>query len=181
MGEKNQLLQKKIIKHLYYAGTLSSAELCLKISKSLPIATRVITNLLETGLIVETGFAPSTGGRRPVTYSLAKDKIYIISVAMDQFITRIAVVDVDNNFIKPEWKFELPLPHNSEALGVLIGNIKKVIASAGINKSQLAGVGIGMPGFVDIRKGINYSFLPVAGKSLRDYIADSVGLPVFYR
>jgi predicted NBD/HSP70 family sugar kinase len=36
-----------------------------------------------------------------------------------------------------------------------------------------------MPGFVDIKKGINYSFLETDGQSITTYISETVGLPVF--
>ncbi|MEO8413897.1 MAG: ROK family protein, partial [Ginsengibacter sp.] len=49
-----------------------------------------------------------------------------------------------------------------------------------ISKEKFVGVGIGMPGFVDVKKGINYSFLQLPNnKSITKYIADIIGLPVF--
>ena len=179
MEEKNQYLSKKIIRQLYYAKTFSSSDLSSEINKSLPVTTKILNELIKEGVVVETGYAPSTGGRRPVMYSIASDVLFIVAVAMDQFITRIAIMDINNCFVTPEEKFELPLQNNAEALTILSEKIENVINKSGIPKSKLAGIGIGMPGFVDVKKGINYSFLPSGDKSLTEYLYDKVNIPVF--
>ena len=115
MGEKVQLLKKRIIKNLYYCKTFSSAELGLKIDKSLPLTIKLLNELMEDGVVIETGYAPSTGGRRPVMYSLDKNVLFVISVAMDQFITRIAILNMNNEMAAAEVKFELPIAGNPDA------------------------------------------------------------------
>jgi predicted NBD/HSP70 family sugar kinase len=46
-------------------------------------------------------------------------------------------------------------------------------------RSKIAGIGIGMPGFVDAKKGLNYSFLPSNNQSIPEHISKNVDLPVF--
>jgi hypothetical protein len=96
MTEKNQLYRKKIVKHLYFSNTLSCADLSDKINKSLPVTTKMLGKLIEEGWVTEIGFAASTGGRRAVMYSLKPDVLYVVSVAMDQLITRIAILNMQN-------------------------------------------------------------------------------------
>jgi glucokinase-like ROK family protein len=179
MGPKNLLLKRKILKHLYFSNSLSCAELSFLLNKSLPLTTKLLNQLIEEGYVTEKGFAISTGGRRPVTFSLKPDVQYIVSVALDQFVARIAILDMHNNFVTPVEKFELPLPKNPEALTVLIERISRVIKKSSIPIGKVIGIGIGMPGFVDAKKGINYSFLKTTGKSLADVIEDKIGVPVF--
>ena len=141
---------------------------------------KLIEELLVQNAIIEIGFAPSTGGRRAMAYSLQKDVSYLVSVAMDQFVTKIAIMDIKNNFVSPVEKIVLPLPDNPQASHMLKEKISQVILSSGIPKEKFIGVGIGMPGFVDVKKGINYSFLPLPHhKSITKYIADEIGIPVF--
>ena len=58
-----------------------------------------MNELVEDGYVMETGYAPSSGGRRPQMYSLKPDIMYTVSVAMDQFVTRLAVMDMQNRRI----------------------------------------------------------------------------------
>ena len=180
MTEKKKLFRNKILKELYFETSLSCAELCIKLEKSFPVTIKLIEELLAENVIIETGFAPSTGGRRAMTYSLQNNVAYLVSVAMDQFVTKIAIMDMQNNFISPVEKFDLPLSGNPEAPNLLREKIALVIELSGIPKIKFVGVGIGMPGFVDVKKGINYSFLKLPNnKSITKYISEKLGLPVF--
>ena len=175
----SESFRRKIIKEFYFNPVLSCAELSRNINKSIPLTTKLLNECVEEGLIEETGYAPSTGGRRPVTYSLRSDVLYIVSVAMDQFLTRIALMDMQNNVVTRVETLELQLTKDAEALPALTEAINRTISQSGISTSKIAGVGIGMPGFVDVNKGVNYTFLEVPGRSLVASIEDAVGLPVF--
>lgn len=178
--EKKLLFKNEILKELYFNDNLSCAELSSKIHKSFPIVSNLIEELVSENLVIETGYARSTGGRRPLTYSIRKDWMYIVSVAMDQFVTKIAILDMKNNFVSPIEKIDLPLSDNTDAIEVLQEKINQVIESSGIPKEKLSGVGIGMPGFVDVKKGINYSYLKLPDdKSLTNYLSVKIGLPVY--
>lgn len=177
--EKKDRYKRKIVRELYFSHAVTCAELCLKTGKSFPLITKLLDELVAEGLVVETGFAPSRGGRRPLTYALNQGVLYVVSVAMDQFVTRIAIMDMQNNLVMPAQQFELPLSNNAQALAVLCNRINQVLKQSGIAREKIAGVGIGMPGFVNVRKGINYSFLSVQGGSVTQAIAENVDLPVF--
>jgi predicted NBD/HSP70 family sugar kinase len=179
MMEKNQLYRKKIIKHLYFSNMLSCADLSDKINKSLPVTTKMLGKLIEEGWVTETGYAASTGGRRAVMYSLKPDVLYVVSVAMDQLITRIAILNMQNTQVAATELFELPLLKNPQALETLTEKIDDVITRSGISKNNIAGVGIGMPGFIDSAKGINYTFLEPEQGTLTQFISSKLKLPVY--
>lgn len=177
--EKKDKYKRQIVKELYYSNVLSCSELSLKVSKSIPLTTKILNELIESKWVKEIGYAASSGGRRPAMYSLKKDVLYVVAVSMDQFVTRIAVMDMQHNYITEVKKVELPLAKNSEALSVLINHISLVIKKSGISKSKIAGIGIGMPGFVDVKKGVNYSFFKMGEKSIAEQISENTGLPVY--
>jgi predicted NBD/HSP70 family sugar kinase len=177
--EKSLLYKRRIIKHLYFGNMLSCADLSDKINKSIPLTTKMLGKLMEEGLVTETGYAASTGGRRPVMYSLKQDVMYVVSVAMDQLVTQIAILDMQNRSITDIELFELPLTKNPNAPVALAEKINEIITRSGIPKNKIAGVGIGMPGFVNAVKGINYTFLETEGYTITQYITAKVKLPVF--
>ena len=177
--EKSLLYKRRIIKHLYFGNMLSCADLSDKIHKSIPLTTKMLGKLMEEGLVTETGYAASTGGRRPVMYSLKQDVMYVVSVAMDQLVTQIAILDMQNRSITDIELFELPLTKNPNATVTLAEKINEIITRSGIPKNKIAGVGIGMPGFVNAVKGINYTFLETEGYTITQYITAKVKLPVF--
>ncbi|HSN07466.1 MAG TPA: ROK family protein [Hanamia sp.] len=168
------------MKELYFNDNLSCVDLSIKIHKSFPITSNLIEELVSENLIIENGYAPSRGGRRPLTYSIRKDLMYLVSVAMDQFVTKIAIMDMQNNFVSSIEKIVLPLPDNPLATDLLKEKIEQVIDSSGIPKEKFVGVGIGMPGFVDVKKGINYSYLQLPNnRSITKHLSEKIKLPVF--
>ncbi len=179
MGTKNSLYKKRILKELYFTPSLSCADLYVRINKSFPLITKLLNELMEEGLVIETGYATSTGGRRPLTYAIKEEMMYVVSVAMDQFVTRVTIMDMENKSITAVQKIELDLAGNEKTLPILIEKIENTIELSGISKSKILGVGIGMPGFVNAAKGINYTFLKGPHKSISHAISEKVGIPVY--
>lgn len=180
MNQKEILIRNKILKELYFNNNLSCADLTARIQKSLPVTSNYIEELLAKKLVSERGYAPSTGGRRPLTYSIHKNAMYLVSVAMDQYVTKIAIMDMQNDFVSPIEKVLLPLPNNPTALETLQQKIIQLVDSSGIPKEKFVGVGIGMPGFVNVELGVNYSFLQLPdNESITSHLSEAIGLPVY--
>lgn len=179
MAAKSSLYRKKIINHLYFSKLLSCAEVSARIEKSLSLTTKILNELVNEGYVVETGHAPSSGGRRPQMYALRSDIMYTVAVAMDQFVTRLVVMDMHNKPVNKIETFELNLSKDSQALPKLADKIDTVINNSGIDRNKIAGVGIGMPGFINAKDGINYSFLENHGDSIAGFISTKTGVPVY--
>ncbi|WP_449436178.1 ROK family protein [Pedobacter steynii] len=170
-----------MIKQLYYGKMLTLTELSSLSNKSLPLITNAVNDLVKDGYVLEHGLAPSSGGRRPLTFSLNPQKqMYIIAVAMDQLVTRMVIYDLLNRPQNITYTLSLSLAEDADALTKLIQFIRSNIKLSGISSDQFLGIGIGMPGFVNAEQGVNYTFLKSPEeKGLRDYLKKSIGLPVF--
>lgn len=178
MITKSIIYKKTIQKHLYFAKMLSCADLSILTHKSLPFTSKILTELVKDGSVIETGFANSTGGRRPQNYSLKSDLHYIVSVAMDQLITSIGLLDMENNLIGKVEVVELPLQNNPHSLEHLRKCIVQFLDKCKAVKDKIIGIGISMPGFVDVKKGINHSFLDTEDKSIVSYLGEKINIPV---
>jgi predicted NBD/HSP70 family sugar kinase len=176
---KGSQLKNMIVKRLYFDKALSCAELSELFDKSIPSIAKAINELMVEGFVVEQGYAPSSGGRRPLLYSIKPDALYILAVAMDQLSTRIQLLDLFNHPVADAVLLDLKLLNNLEALSILVKNIKNYLANAPVPKDKIAGIGIGMPGFVNVTEGINYTYLDAGGKSLTRCLISETGLPVY--
>ena len=172
--------KNELKKHLYFKRELSCADLSFFTRKSIPFTTKFLNELVSDGSVVETGFAHSTGGRRAQTYSLKPDLNYVVSVFMDQLFTKIGILDMHNNIVGRVEKTNLPLKNNPQSLQQLRDAIVRHINQSGIAREKILGIGIGMPGFVDVKKGFNYMFLnPPANESIVSYIQKETNIEVF--
>ncbi len=176
--DKHTAYKRNILKHLYFSGILSCNELSVLTEKSIPLTARILGELISEGAVVESGYAQSTGGRRPQMYALLPDRMYVVAVAGDQLVTRIALLDMQNNQVGEELKVDLPLANNINALQQLAGFIDQHIHMSGVPKDKILGVGIGLPGFVDVIKGINHTYLKTERGSIVTNLEAAIGLPV---
>jgi len=164
-------LKREVISAFYFDKTLSVVELSARLDKSVPHVTKAVNELIEAGLVVESGQAPSSGGRKPLTYSLKGGTLYIVAVAMDQLYFKVSITDILNNPVLPVETHELRLLNNNEALSQLVEIIDGYIKRSGIDRKKIIGMGIGTPGFTNTKLGINYSYLlPPGDESLLNYL-----------
>lgn len=178
--DKPKSLRTEVLQKLFYNSKLSINTLSKLTRKSLPLVTKVVNELIQEEYVCELGYAPSTGGRRASLFILNPDKkLYIISIAMDQLITRMVIYNLAYQPISPVQSTELKI-ESAEALDQLLAFISKNLNASGIPKDLILGIGIGMPGFISVEHGENYShLLPANGMALRTYLSTELELPVF--
>jgi len=151
-------LKEKILVYLYYLKELSIAGLSKSLSKSTPIVTKAINELLEQDIIVDKGLAASTGGRRAALYAL-NDHVdhLIISVSVDQFYTSIHLSNLKQEILAETSDIRLDLRDESAGDDIL-EHIKTFINQHKLKSDKIIGIGISMPGFVNAHLGVNDSF-----------------------
>jgi len=177
-ANKTPLFQySETIKCLYYNKVITSTDISEFTGKSIPYTTKVLNELIKEGYVEEKGFANSSGGRKPINYSLIADTHCILSVAVDQYSAQMVVIDMSNNFISDVVHFNFDLKRlKADAFLKFIQNFIKDMP---INKTAILGMVVTMPGFVDIENGMNHSFLKLPDQSLVEYLEEKLSIAVF--
>ncbi len=177
---KSLQLKNTIIKRLYFDKIRSCAELSHLFNKSIPVISKALAELVAEGMVIEQGHAPSSGGRRPQTYSLKPDALYILVVAVDQLSTRIQLFDLLNKPAAKQINVALELLNNPDSLSLLAYNINNYIACTGVAPDKITGIGIGTPGFVNVKLGVNYSYLkPEVDQTLTEYLTKETSIATY--
>ncbi|HPQ99553.1 MAG: ROK family protein [Lewinellaceae bacterium] len=172
------MYKEQIIKQLYYSDRLSCTDLSRLIHKSIPFTSATVNELIEENVLIEEGLATSTGGRKPHVFSLKPDYFYIFAIAINQLNTRMAIYDLTGNSIVPIQSISIPLPGNPGALETITEYAKQMLLSSNIDTSKVLAAGVGMPGFINLKKGINHSFLKVKSGNIIQYMESVLGIPV---
>jgi len=178
-GVKGSQLKNMIIKKLYFNKAMSCAGLSELFDKSIPSIAKAVNELMHEGFVVEDGYAPSSGGRRPLMYSVKSNAMHILAIALDQLTARIQLFDLLNNPVADMLTFELKLLNNPDALAKLVEQINGYFKNTNIAKEKIAGIGIGMPGFINVTEGINYTYLDAGGQSLTAYLTAKTGITTY--
>lgn len=158
--ERKKHLQKiKIIKHLYVKGAKTNADLCNRFSISSPTSMGLLNELITEGLVEKQGRAKSVAGRKPELYGLRDNSLFVLSIDMDRFKTRMAIFDNNNNNITEVRTYSFEISKDLSAVEQLYTYASDLILSSGINTEKLMGIGISMPGLIASGEGSNYTYL----------------------
>jgi N-acetylglucosamine repressor len=180
--ERRKHVQKlKIVKHLYVKGAKTNADICTRFNISSPTSIAILNELVAEGLVEKQGRGKSLGGRKPELYGLCDRSLFVLSIHMEQFKTRVAIFDNDNQIVNGVHTFAIDLTPDLGALPQLHEHVQKLLEASGIELKKLVGVGISMPGLVDSKEGNNHTYLLTAStqESLQLLLEQQFGKPVF--
>jgi len=148
-GRVNSIEVKKINRNaiynfLYMRDPISIQEIAYSLSMSLPTVTQNIKELIERGLVIETGLFESTGGRKAKAIAFNSKARYAVGLDITRNHVSIVVIDLSARVIKNLRK-QFPFENTEEyfkGVGDLVNNI---IAECQIKPEDILGVGIALP------------------------------------
>jgi glucokinase-like ROK family protein len=177
---KNEL---HVLQLIHAKRNISRIELSKHTGLSAASITAVVQNLIDKGLVVESGHNSSALGRKPVSLSLRDDAGFLVGVDLGSFYTRVVVTDIRGTLVYKQ-ESETGIPDGRDpVLSRTLRAIHKAIDDSGMPKNALKGIGIGHSGVIDVNKGLVLSF-PRPGQMaewknvpLRDILEREFGVP----
>ena len=129
---------------------LSRLDLSAATGLSAASVTNVVRELLDEGIVIETGLAESDGGRPRAMLGMNPGYGYVIGVDVGETRTRVELFDLT---MAERAKAEYPLDPYRHDVDVVVGQILSgldaVVAGSGADPSEILGVGIGVPGIIE--------------------------------
>ncbi len=178
VGSKKNSLKLLILKELYNNGCKSIPELSKKIHLSTPTITRAIDDLIANGFLIEEGIGNSSGGRRPSLYGLNPQARYVLGIDISRFYISLGLFDFNNQPVKEIKIIPEGLETTNDILTVLKTHVKDFLIETGIDEKKLMGIGIALPGLIDLNTGISYSYLKDDQPASKQF-ESILGHPVF--
>jgi len=180
--ERRKYVQKlKIVKHLYVKGAKTNADICGRFQISAPTSTAMLSELMAEGLVEKQGLGKSIGGRKPELYGLRDKSLFVLSIHMEKYKTRMAIFDNNNTPVTGVQTFPIEVTQDLSALNQVHAQATQLIEAAGIDPKKLIGIGINMPGLVASKEGNNHTYLrvPEGSDSLQQVLEQLFGKPVY--
>lgn len=129
----------------------------VRTGKSIPNVTKVINQLTELGIVLECGYAISSGGRRPLQYRLNHQNLpNILSVSIDQYYTSITIYDLSFDILGTVKTIRNPVAAGDTCMAEIKAIIGEAL-EAHVGQPIMA-IGLTIPGFVDSATGQNHSY-----------------------
>ncbi|MFF9347781.1 ROK family protein [Streptomyces sp. NPDC014734] len=170
---------ERVVRAVRMAGSLTQAEIARSTGLSAATVSNIVRELKESGTVEVT--PTSAGGRRARSVSLSGDAGIVIGVDFGHAHLRVAVGNLAHQVLAEEAE---PLDvdaSSEEGFGRAQRLVERLIAATGIGPDKVIGVGLGVPGPIDVESGTlgSTSILPGwTGINPGEELANRLGVPV---
>ncbi len=144
---------------------LSKTDIAAATGLSVSAVSEHVERLMNEKLIQISNIGNSSGGRKPKLYSINQHAGYIISIELGTSAVRVGITDFDCNILVSHGA-PVDIGEGPEkVLSYIHSIVSEILDKAKIGKSEIKGIGIGIPGPVEFASG-----LPVSPPIMRDGI-----------
>ncbi|MFI5638335.1 ROK family protein [Streptomyces goshikiensis] len=171
---------ERVVRAVRLAGSLTQAEIARTTGLSAATVSNIVRELKEAGTVEVTD--TSAGGRRARSVSLSGDAGIVIGVDFGHTHLRVAVGNLAHQVLAEESE---PLDVDAswvdgfDRAEALVG---RLIRGIGVGREKVIGVGLGVPGPIDVESGTlgSTAILPGwAGINPRQELSQRLGVPVY--
>src|SRR3984893_9842734 len=136
---------------LYLSQPRSRQELGAATGLSAASVTNVVRELIDEGIVIETGLAESDGGRPPAMLGMNPRYGHVIGVDLGETRTRGQLFDLTmTQRPKAEYPRDRAAEHDvAVVVGQIASGLDTVLATSGIDREHILGVGVGVPGIIE--------------------------------
>jgi predicted NBD/HSP70 family sugar kinase len=172
-------LKKDLVKTLTIGGENTIPNLSKETGFSIPTIAKLISELLEEGIIHDFGKVGTAGGRRPSIYGINPNAFYFLGVEVKRTAVIIGLQSADNKNVKISENIHYSLGNNRESLDSLCEIINTFIDKSEIPRHKIIGACINLTGRINSRDGFSYSFFYFEEKPLSAIIESKIHVKTY--
>ncbi len=178
-----EINQFNILNTIRGKKSISRVELAQITGQSRASVTNITARLIENNLIYEKAIKDSNRrGRKRVMLALNADAAYVVGIKVSAFMISCAVTDMQADIRS---SVDLPVRTSNKPVEFVADLIEEgvsyCISQAGLTPAMISGIGTGIPGLIDRKKGINHwtLFYQKDNVPLRELIQERFNFPVW--
>ncbi|MEU6341804.1 MULTISPECIES: ROK family transcriptional regulator [unclassified Streptomyces] len=170
---------ERVVRAVRLAGSLTQAEIARSTGLSAATVSNIVRELRDSGTVQVT--PTSSGGRRARAVTLSGDAGIVVGVDFGHSHLRVAVGNLAHQVLAEQSEpFDVDT-EASEGFDRAEQLVTRLIESTGVGADKVIGVGLGVPGPIDVETGTlgSTAILPGwGGLNPRQELAERLGMPV---
>jgi len=185
ISNNGYLNSKKLKQHLEIVRVLSKSDRSLTISEisdaiqiSLPTTKNLVSQLIKQDWAVNLGKKQTTSGRKPEVFDLNYDRFFTIGVLVTLKRISLIICDINLNIIHEDFLDGFNLENSQSSLDTLLQFISSNLSKKQLSNHQILGIGVGITGRVNHKKGESYNYFNFMELPLKNYLEKELGVHV---
>ncbi|GAA4168049.1 ROK family transcriptional regulator [Phytohabitans flavus] len=170
-----------LLSKLFLEGPLTRQDLARGTGLSQPAVSNVVADLIAAGLVVDAGALESDGGRPSMSLRVAPRFALVAGVDVGETRVRVELFDLSMALLaSADYPIDAARPDPATVVHHIVAGLSAVTARAGVPRSELLGVGVGVSGVVvqDPDAVVYAQTLGWDGVPLERMIRAEVGIPL---
>jgi len=174
---KKNFQKNAIIEFLYKQGPTSNPDIARYTKMSSPTITKLINDLIDSGIVVDMGIGASIGGRKPILFGIKPNARYIVGVDIDCSMVKLGIFNLANEAVTEVITYFSNVKEKQQLFNELLIRLDKLINEKGLDKKLFLGIGVSIPGLINSKNGQTYKDLRINGKTLEELFWNRYQLP----
>lgn len=135
------------------AGEISRADIARRSALTEKTISGIVRSLLDSGVIIESGYAASTGGKRPVLLRLNDKELYAVGLTLDVARCLLVVCAVDGTEVARSDLRGTGDDQPPVVLARVAAALRRLLHRQGIDHGAVVGLGVAMGGRRGVARG----------------------------
>ena len=170
---------ERVVRAVRMAGSLTQAEIARSTGLSAATVSNIVRELKESGTVEVT--PTSAGGRRARSVSLSGDAGIVVGIDFGHAHLRVAIGNLAHKVLAEQAEPIDVDASASQGFDRAEQLVKELLETVSVDRTKVIGVGLGVPGPIDVETGLlgSTAILPGwAGTNPRDELQARLGTPV---
>ena len=177
-----RLNRARVLLEIHKQKAFSRTQLARTLGLSLMAVTRIVRELIAAGLIEEgeKSIRANSPGRRRTELALVSEGAYVLGLSINAYEPSVSLANLRGEVLLRRAFPLAPAADPKQALAFCAERLQELMATAGVDRRRVLGLGVVMSGVVDQRKGIAMAvpFLGWEAIDIAGPLKRAVGVPV---
>ncbi len=145
-----QFNRNQVYRYVNSVQSASKPEIASELGMSVPTVLQIIKELNEDGYVEEVGEFASTGGRKATAYSVVKNLKYALGLDITKNHISFVLTDLSGDMLEHQ-RVACVFADEADYYKDIASRTEVFIDQCAISRDKLLGVGISIPGIVDVQ------------------------------
>lgn len=177
---KSLYYKRKVVELIIDLGPETLPSIAKELEVSIPTASKLVSEMVDTGLLMNYGKLETSGGRHPVLFGLNPDNCFFVGIDFEPGKMNIVLMNFCGTQVQEKMGRPFTFDNTQECLDELISTVNKYLdEECMVQRDKVVSIGINIFGRLNPETGYSYTYFNFSEVPLGKVLSDRIGIPTF--